>query len=169
MPERRRQHFLKSKESKDLLEKASQKLKIDLEQLFKDKANLQAIETEFTEILLIDGKPTLIKTNEKIYPTLISKELFDVMPKVVVDMGAVSHVCKGANVMAPGIRRFEGQFDKNDLVFIIDERHGKPLAIGEIAYDAEEAKTVKQGIVVKNVHYVGDRTWSLLKELVTMR
>jgi PUA domain protein len=84
-------------------------------------------------------------------------------------MGAVSHVCKGANVMAPGIRRFEGQFDKNDLVFIIDERHGKPLAIGEIAYDAEEAKTVKQGIVVKNVHYVGDRTWSLLKELVTMR
>jgi PUA-domain protein len=165
MPERRRRYFLKAKESKGLLDKASERLKLDLEQIFKDKVNVEAVETEFAEILLINGKPTFVKSGENIYPALVSKELFDKTPKVVVDMGAVPHVCKGANVMAPGIRRFEGQFQKNDLVFVIDEKHGKPLAIGEITYDSEEAKSIKQGVVVKNINYVGDKTWNLLREL----
>lgn len=87
------------------------------------------------------------------------------MPKVTVDMGAVPFVCKGANIMAPGIRRYQGDFKKGDFVFIIDEKYGKPLALGEIVYDAEEVKSVKQGIVVKNKHYVGDNIWNILKQL----
>lgn len=165
MPEKHRRHFLKTKESKDLLNKASERLRLDLEQIFQDKANVEAVQTEFAEILLINGKPTLVKTGENIYPTLISKELFERIPKVIVDMGAVPHVCKGANIMAPGIRHFEGQFKKNDIVFIIDEKHGKPVAIGEIEYDLEEAKNVKQGVVAKNISHVGDKTWNLLKKL----
>jgi PUA-domain protein len=169
MPERHRRYFLKAKESKDLLEKASEKLRVDLEQIFKDKVKVEVVETESAEIFLINGRPALFKTGESVYPTLVSKELFDTVPKVVVDMGAVPHVCKGANIMAPGIRRFEGQFKKNDLVYVVDEKHGKPLAIGEITYDLEEAKSVKQGVVVKNAHYVGDKTWNLVKELVGVR
>jgi PUA domain protein len=67
--------------------------------------------------------------------------------------------------MAPGIRRFEGQFDENDIVIVVDEKHGRPIAIGEILYDAEKAKSVSQGTVVRNVYYVGDKTWELLKEI----
>jgi predicted ribosome-associated RNA-binding protein Tma20 len=40
--------------------------------------------------------------------------------------------------------------------------------VGEILYNAEEAKTIKQGAVVKNLYYVGDCTWNLLKELTPM-
>jgi PUA domain protein len=80
-------------------------------------------------------------------------------------MGAVPYVCKGANIMAPGIKRIEGEFSKNNIVSVVDEKHGKPIAVGEILYNAEEAKNVKQGIVVKNLYYVGDKTWNLLKEL----
>jgi PUA domain protein len=80
-------------------------------------------------------------------------------------MGAVPYVCNGANVMAPGIRRFEGQFDENDIVVVVDEKHGRPIAIGEILYDAERVKCVSQGTVVRNVYHVGDKTWNLLKEI----
>jgi len=43
MPERHRRYFLKAKESKDLLGKASQRFKVDLELIFGDKAEVEAI------------------------------------------------------------------------------------------------------------------------------
>jgi PUA domain protein len=165
MPERYRRYFLKAKESKDLLNKASERFKVNLGQIFKDKAQVEVVGTEFAEIFLINGKPVMVKTEENFHPTLTFKEFFDMAPKVVVDMGAVPYVCKGANVMAPGIRRLEGEFGKGDFIYVVDEKHGKPIALGEIVYSAEEAKNVKQGIVVKNVHFVGDKVWNLIKEL----
>lgn len=165
MPERNRRYFLKTKESKALLAKASEKLKTDLGLLFKDKVNVEAFETESAEIFLINAKPLLVKAGENIYPTLRFDEYLQTAPKVVVDMGAVPYVCNGANVMAPGIRRFEGQFDENDIVIVVDEKHSRPIAIGEILYDAERVKSVSRGTVVRNVYYVGDKTWNLLKEI----
>ena len=164
MPERYKRHYLKAKESRDILEKAFAKLKDDSTVLAK-KGRLEAVETESAEIFLLDGKPILIKIADKIFPTLVSKEIFDVAPRIVVDMGAVPYICKGANVMAPGIRRFEGQFQKGDIVFVIDEKHGKPIAVGETLYEKEEAMKTKQGIVVKTLHFVGDRMWNSIKEL----
>jgi PUA domain protein len=165
MPEKNRRYFLKTKESKALLAKASEKLKTDLGLLFKDKVNVEVFETESAEIFLINAKPVLAKAGENIYPTLRFDEYLQTAPKVVVDMGAVPYVCNGANVMAPGIRRFEGQFDENDIVIVVDEKHCRPIAIGQILYDAEKVKGVSQGTVVRNVYYVGDKTWNLLKEI----
>jgi PUA domain protein len=87
------------------------------------------------------------------------------MPKIVVDMGAVRHICNGANVMAPGIVRFEGNFGKGDLVVVVDEKHGKPIAVGEVLYDDNIISKIRQGVVVKNVHFVGDKVWKLIKEM----
>jgi PUA-domain protein len=165
MPEKNRRYFLKAKESKALLAKASEKLKTDLGLLFKGKVNVEVFETESAEIFLINAKPLLVKANEDIYPTLVFDEFLQRAPKVVVDMGAVPYVCKGANVMAPGIRRFEGQFKENDIVIVVDERHGRPIAIGEVLFDDEKIKGVSQGTVVRNMYYVGDKTWNLLKEV----
>ena len=80
-------------------------------------------------------------------------------------MGAVPHVCNGADVMAPGIVRVEGEFDKGDLVLVMDEKHGKPLALGESLYDAETVRNTKQGVVVENVHFVSDKIWNFAKTL----
>jgi len=156
---------LKEKESKELLERASQRFKVSLKQVLGEKAGIEVVETEFGEVCLIDGKPVLVVTEAAVYPALVSKELFEMLPKIVVDMGAVPFVCKGANIMAPGIRRFEGSFAKGDIVFVVDEKHGKPLALGEATYDVEEAKNVKRGMVIKNIHYVGDSIWKLIKDL----
>jgi PUA-domain protein len=167
MSEKHRRHFLKARESKELLNKASKRLRIDLKQILKDKANFEVVQTESIELYLVNGEPVLAQTGEIIYPTLTFKEFTDLAPKVTVDMGAVPYICKGANVMAPGIRRFNGEFQKGDLVLVTDEKHGKPIALGEALYDAEQAKNVKQGVIIKNVHYVGDKMWNILKQLAT--
>ena len=165
MSEKYRRHFLKAKEAKTLLDKASQKLKIDLEQILKAKANVELVETEFAKIFLINGKPVLVKAGENVFPTLVFNEFFTLAPKVVIDMGAVPHVCSGANVMAPGIVRFEGEFKSGDFVLVVDEKHGKPIAIGEIIYNVEAAQRVFQGVVVKNIHFVSDKIWDYIKKL----
>jgi len=85
---------------------------------------------------------------------------------VVVDMGAIPHICNGADVMAPGVLRVEGEFSAGDLVLIVDERYGRPVAIGSALIDSEAVNSTKQGKVVKNLHYVGDKVWSLLRRIV---
>jgi PUA domain protein len=163
MSQRYRRHFLKEKDAKAVLKEVYEKLNVNLEEIFKAKFNIEVIETEFAEILLINGKPLLAKIEGKVFPTLIFNEIFSMMPKVVVDMGAVPHVCNGANVMAPGIVGFDGEFRKGGYVLIIDERHRKPIAVGEILYDADMAKNVKHGVVVRNMHFVGDKVWNFIK------
>jgi PUA domain protein len=154
---------LKSKEAKTLLNKASEKLKINLGTLVDAKASIEVIETDCGEVFLVNGKPLLFGTGEDVFPTLFFKGISALLPRVVVDMGAVPYVCNGADVMAPGIVRIEGEFSKGDIVIIVDEKHGKPLALGEILYDVENAKNVKQGVVVKNFHFVSDRIWNSAK------
>ena len=164
MPEKHRRHFLKDRETKNLLNEVSGRLGVDLKQIF-NKVNVEIVETESAEFFFLNGRPLFFKSGENVYPTLVFKEFFALAPKVVVDMGAVPYVCKGANVMAPGIRRFEGEFRKGTFVFVVDEKHGKPIALGEIIYDSETAKDVKQGVVVRNIHFVGDKIWDFAKKL----
>ena len=106
MPRKYKRYFLKAKEAKSLLRKSSEELQVDLEKILDVKSIVEVIETDFAEVLLINGKPLLAKTDENIFPTLIFDKAFASMPKVVIDMGAVPHVCDGANIMAPGIVRF---------------------------------------------------------------
>ena len=40
-------------------------------------------------------------------------------PKVIVDKGAIQFVCKGANIMRPGIVNIPDNFNQNYLVGII--------------------------------------------------
>jgi len=163
MPEKFRRHFLKAKEKDALLDKASEKLKVNLKQIFKAKNNVECIQTEFADIYLLGGRPLLARVEENIFPTLIFNEFFASSPKVFVNMGAIPHVCNGANIMAPGIVRFEGEFKNGDFVLVVDEKYSKPIAVGEIIYDIDEAEKVTHGIVVRNIHFVGDKIWNLIK------
>ena len=165
MPTKQRRYSLKTKEAKQILTEASTKLKLDLEALFGAKANVEVVESDVGLIYLIGGKPLLYKTGEKVLPTLLFSEFNAQAPKIVVDMGAVPYVCKGADVMAPGIVRIEGEFSKGDLVLVVDMKFGKALALGESLYDAENARNTKKGPVVKTLHYVSDKIWDYTKTL----
>jgi PUA domain protein len=163
MSQKHRRYTLKSKESKQLLTQASQKLKIDLEALFGAKANVEVVEGEAADLLLINEKPVLFRVGEAVYPTLTATEILAKLPKAVVDMGAVKFVCNGADVMAPGIKRYEGTFGNGDVVQVVDIKFGKPLALGEALYSSEEAAALKQGPVIKNKHWVSDKIWNFAK------
>jgi PUA-domain protein len=166
MSQKFRRYALKSKESKQILTQASEKLKINLESMFGSKANLDVVEADFGDLLLIDGKPVLFKIGETVLPTLSSAEIVAKLPKAIVDMGAVRFVCNGADVMAPGIRRYEGNFTKGDVIVVVDEKHGKTLAIGEVLYSIEEAKAIKKGPVIRSKHYVSDKVWNSARSLI---
>jgi PUA-domain protein len=165
MSRKHRRYSLKSKEAKNLLNEASERLRINLGTIVGPKANVEVLETDFGEAFLINGSPILFRTGKDVLPTLLFKEILALMPTVIVDMGAVPYVCNGADIMAPGIVRIQGEFSKGDIILVMDEKHGKPLAFGESLYDAEEARNVKQGAVVKNLHFVGDKIWNFAKEL----
>lgn len=165
MPTKQRRYPLKTKEAKQIIEEASKTLRLDLEVIFGSKAIVEIVESDVGLIYIIGGKPVLYRANERVLPTLVFTEFTAKAPKITVDMGAVPYVCKGADVMAPGIVRFEGEFKSGDLVLIVDMKYGKALAIGTSLIDAETAKNTKKGPIVKTLHYVSDKIWDYLKTL----
>ena len=144
MVKRFRRFFLKEKEAKSFLREASKMLKFDLEKIFHIKTNVEIFETDFAKIFIINDKPLLLEIEKRIIPTLISNDTFPGIPKVIVDMGAVPHLCNGADVMAPGIVRFEREFKKGDLVFVTDEKHNKAIAVGETLYNTNTIKKISK-------------------------
>ena len=165
MSHKHQRYSLKFKEGKLLLSKVAEKLKVSVDTILGSKATVETVTSHFGQLILVNGEPLFFKVEEKVLPTLFFKDLSVYAPKVVVDMGAVPYVCKGADVMAPGIRRIEGEFVNGDLVVVVDETHGKALALGESLYDSQTARTVKKGAVVKTLHFVSDKTWNFAKAL----
>jgi len=160
---KRHRHNLKEKEAKRFLLEVSTKIGVDIEQFMGSKPRVEVSETETADVFIFNGRPLLAKSNGQLFLTLSFETLFPLFPKIVVDMGAVPYVCKGADVMAPGVRSINGEFKKNDLILVVDERHDKPLAVGLALCSSEEMKTVNHGKIVKNLHYVGDKLWNNLK------
>ncbi|MBN1244169.1 DUF1947 domain-containing protein [Candidatus Bathyarchaeota archaeon] len=165
MPQKQRRYLLKSKQAKQILNEVSARLKVDVEALFGSKTDVEIAESAVGNIYLVNGKPLFFNVGESVMPTLLFQDFVLRAPKIVVDMGAIPYVCNGADVMAPGIVRVEGEFGKGDLVLVVDEKHGKPLALGESLQGSESVRSTKQGAVVKNVHFVSDKIWDFAKTL----
>ena len=115
---------------------------------------------------IVTGHGTRIaRTRDGRYlPLLTETVLLERFPHVVVDMGAVRFVCKGANLMRPGITEF-GEFEKGDIVCIRDESQGKYLAVGVATTSSSDAEAAEKGEVLKNLHYVSDAVWEAAKEI----
>ena len=79
---------------------------------------------------------------------------------VQVDMGAVPYVCNGANTMSAGINDVSPEVVKGQHVWIREENHHKPLAIGIALMNAEEMLTSTKGKAIKSLHYIGDKIWN---------
>lgn len=160
-----KRHFIRKRELKEILTRFSERMKTSLDKLSLNLRKIEVIHISGLQVISIDGKPKIIKINEESYPTLFFSEIFPYMAKVIVDMGAVPHVCNGADVMAPGIVEVDGEFVKGDIVLVIDERNRMPISIGEALTGSEEARKADRGKVIKNLHYVGDSIWNLMKKL----
>ena len=113
-------------------------------------------------IYLIDKKSLLISRDDWAFPTLRGAHLRPFSARrIVVDSGAVSFMVNGADVMRPGVVSVAMDVKANEPALIVDERHGKPLAVVIALYDASEILAMEKGKIAKNIHYVGDAIWNL--------
>jgi len=110
-------------------------------------------------IVLANEKPFFFYHEGRLVPHL--KLLLENMclPKVTVDMGAVKFVVNGADVMRPGITKIDENINKDNLVAVVDEKHGKPLSVCIAMFDGPEMSSMDSGKVLRNIHFVGDELW----------
>ncbi|MDN7024737.1 RNA-binding protein [Methanoculleus sp. FWC-SCC1] len=124
---------------------------------------IERVETDTDlNIYLVDRKPQLMRHGTWVFPTvrgLVEHPLS--ARKVVVDQGAIRFVVNGADIMRPGIVEIGDDVRAGAPVQIVEERHGKPLAVGVALLDAAEMRGQEKGKSVKNIHYVGDDIWNL--------
>ena len=114
---------------------------------------------------IITGKGIkILKINEDYLPFLSETETLEKFPSVTVDMGAVKFMCKGANLMRPGIRSFT-EFEKDKLVCIVEESQHKFLAVGKSVISSQEVENMDKGEVLKNLHYISDKFWETGKTI----
>ena len=112
--------------------------------------------------LMTGNEITVLKINDSYLPFLDQTEVLEKFPYVMVDMGAVKFMCKGANVMRPGIKKYT-EFSKGDVVCIVEESQHKFLAVGKAVTDSSELDDMKKGEVIKNLHYISDKCWEFAK------
>ena len=151
-------HNLKSKEIKIF----RNELKNFYGDNFIDKKSFVEIgELEGLNIIFVDYEPSFMLYKNKIFFTLHGLNKYKPKKKfVVIDMGAVKFVTNGADVMAPGIVDADRSISGNDPVWICDENHRKPLAVGIAIIDGEKMINKNKGKAVKIIHYVGDDIWN---------
>ncbi len=78
-----------------------------------------------------------------------------------VDHGAIPFLMNGADCMAAGIHSACETIEEGDLIWIRDQSHGKPLAIGWATMDSNEMVGATKGKAVKMLHHIGDELWEL--------
>ena len=145
----KKRYFLKKKKVKAIKEELG-----DYGSFINNKDTLEMLEAEDYDFILVNGEPYIIMINGKPYPTLKAALNIELDSKVVVvDMGAVRFVTKGADVMSPGI------VDADES--IVEETHNKPLAMGISLITGPEMVENTEGKAIKSLHYVGDAIWNL--------
>jgi PUA-domain protein len=151
-------HHLRSDEVDRLRDTVRRELGVSLE-----GEAFELVELEGTpfDLVLVDGDPLACYLNDRPFLTVRGANAFPPTENVVtVDAGAISFVSDGADVMRPGIVDADQSIDIGDLVIVVEETHGKALAVGEALVTGKDM-TGEQGKVVENRHHVGDDLFEL--------
>ncbi|BDR91937.1 DUF1947 domain-containing protein [Vulcanisaeta souniana] len=168
-----KRYFLSNKDIKELSNAVG-----ELGSLFRNAKKVEVYElNEAVTVYIIDDKPLVAKlmikmdtgTKEYIIPLLtyfyINPAYMPNYPVITVDDGAVPHIVNGADVMRPGIKEISGNFNTGDVLLIRDLK-GRYIAIGVSLMSVDEMRNTTKGKVIKVIHHLNDKLWSLAKELI---
>ena len=151
-------NLVSKSETNQILELVSKQWKQELPKI----KNLKVYFIDEHTQLMTGNEITVLKIKDSYLPFLDQTEVLEKFPNVMVDMGAVKFMCKGANVMRPGIKKYT-EFSKGDVVCIVEESQHKFLAVGKAVTDSSELDDMKKGEVIKNLHYISDKCWEFAK------
>ena len=154
----RSRHHLRADAAADILARVEGQTGVSLD--------ADAVEKiEFTDyprdVISLDGNPDLALFQEEPFLTVAGANRHS--PErhtVTVDAGAVSFVANGADIMRPGIVEADSTIVTGDLVSVVEETHGKVLAVGR-ALTAGPEMPGDSGRVVQTLHHVGDELFQL--------
>jgi PUA domain protein len=157
----KKRHVIRKSQIADLLGQLANEIGASADLFRSDR--IERVETDApVGIYLVDKKPLLIASENWAFPSLRGLIEHPILERrVVVDAGAVRFVANGADAMRPGIVSISPDIREGHPVQIVEERYGKPLAIGIALLDAADMERQEKGKSVKSVHYVGDDIWNL--------
>ena len=149
----RSRHHLRSDAVRELQESIASTFGVAVEG---DSFELVEIEGSAFDLVLVDGEPLVCYVDDEPVLTVRGANAFPPETGVVtVDAGAVSFVSDGADVMRPGIVDASEEIEPGDLVAVVEETHGKALAIGRSRVAGDDLLG-ESGKVVDSIHHVGD-------------
>ena len=153
-------NLISKSETSKILEQINSQWKIELPK----QKNIKTHDVNEKGLIITGNGITAVKIGEVILPFLDDIPILEKFPYVTVDMGAVKFVCKGANIMRPGITKFS-DFESGEIVCIVEESQNKFLAVGKAEMSSKELEGIKNGEVIKNMHYISDIFWESKKEI----
>lgn len=125
-----------------------------------DSFELVELADEDFAVVLLDGDPLVWYPDGEPFLTVKGANAFEPTDHLVeVDSGAISFVSDGADVMRPGITRADESIEAGDLVIVVEETHGKALAIGRAETNGGDMLG-DSGMVVTSLHHVGDELYN---------
>ena len=112
------------------------------------------------DVGLVDGEALVWYPEDEPFLTVRGANAFEPTKYLVtVDAGAISFVSDGADVMRPGITEADPAIEAGDLVIVVEESHGKALAVGRALTDGADM-VGEAGKVVESLHHVGDELYA---------
>ncbi|MFP4188793.1 MAG: RNA-binding protein [Halobacteriales archaeon] len=125
-----------------------------------DGASIEEAEVDDgPDLYLVDGEPLVVRVDGDYFVTVQGALAFEPDDALVtVDAGAVEFVTNGADVMRPGVVDADDNIEEDDLVVVVEENHGKPLAVGRALTDGDDM-VGDEGRVVESIYHVGDDLW----------
>ncbi len=160
----KKRHLLKKRDHREEVERIEERLGI-LVGLGEDDRFEEGILDDGTRILILGDDILFFEKDKRLFPTVhaLLKDMVKI-PEVTVDMGAVRFVINGADIMRPGITKIDDGIEKDSVVGVIEERHGKALAVGVAQLDSQNMRAADTGKVILNVHHVNDELWDFSKD-----
>jgi PUA-domain protein len=153
----RKRHFLKADAASDVIRALT-----TYEPEVLHEGSLELAEAKKFKVLLLNGTPFAMYIEGK--PFFTVKGALELRPRrnlVTVDKGAIKYVINGADIMSPGIVNADSDITVGDLVVVIEEQHGKALAVGKALISGPEMVHNTAGKAVEVVHHIGDAIWNL--------
>lgn len=110
--------------------------------------------------IMKDGEVMFYYKEDLLLPSLRLLLKNNFLKNVIINMGAVPFIAKGADLMRPGIVGVDAYVVEGDIVSIVDEKNMKPIAVGESLFSKDEMQKLEIGKMVLNLHHVGDDIWN---------
>jgi len=121
---------------------------------------------EESKFVIIDGRFTFVSGGEGGYlPFVGSAAAVGLFPSATIDEGALKYIIKGADVMRPGISKYDEWGEAGKLVIVREDKKGRAAAVGRTAVASSEMAELKKGNCIKNLHHAGDRFWNAYKKI----